>query len=99
MPSILGIMESISSIGPRTAERRKSLRMSQAELALRAGISRATIDALENGRIGELGFSKVTRILTVLGLELKLQETSSRRPTLEDLLEEERNDQSMGRRH
>lgn len=81
-------MEFLSSIGPRISERRKSLRMTQTELARRAGISRATVDALENVRLGELGFSKVARILTVLGLELKLQQARSCRPTLEDLLEE-----------
>jgi hypothetical protein len=40
----------------------------------------------------------VINILGALGLELKLQEASARRPTLEELMNEESNDQAMGRR-
>lgn len=72
--------------------------MNQSELARAAGVSRATLDALENGRIGELGYSKVSKILSALGLELKIQETGSRRPTLDELLSEERDDQGVDRR-
>jgi transcriptional regulator with XRE-family HTH domain len=80
------------------AERRKSLKLSQATLSRQAGISRATLDALENGRAGEMGFSKLARLLAALGLELKLQDTASQRPTLEELIEEDRHDQSLDRR-
>ena len=66
--------------------------MTQAELSRKAGISRATLDALENGRTGEIGFSKLTRLLAALGLELKIQAASSRRPTLDELLQEDRDD-------
>jgi transcriptional regulator with XRE-family HTH domain len=86
------------SIGNRIAERRKTLKLSQAALAREAGVSRATLDALENGRAGELGFSKVTKLLAVLGLELALQTASSQRPTLDDLMQEDRDDQSLDRR-
>ena len=67
-------------------------------MAGRAGISRATLDALENGRAGEVGFSKVTRLLAALGLELTLQMASSQRPTLDELMQEDRDDKSLGRR-
>ena len=72
--------------------------MSQAELARKAGISRATLDALENGRTGELGFSKVAKLLTALGLELTLQAASAQRPTLDELMQQDRDDQSLDRR-
>lgn len=55
----------------------------------------STLDALENGRMGELGYSKITNILAALGLELKLQQASAIRPTLEELMEEGRDDQSL----
>jgi hypothetical protein len=48
--------------------------------------------------MGELGYSKVNNILAALGLELKLQEASARRPTLEGLMEEARNDDGLDRR-
>ena len=98
MPNILGIMLDLISIGIHIAEHRKTLKLSQAALSRKAGVSRATLDALENGRAGELGFSKVTKLLAALGLELKLQTAGSQRPTLDELLQEDRDDQSLDRR-
>jgi transcriptional regulator with XRE-family HTH domain len=91
-------MDNLYSLGVKIAARRRKLRLSQAELARRASIGRSTLDALENGRIGELGFSKITKILSALGMELKLQETGSPRPTLDELMEQRRNDQGLDRR-
>lgn len=85
-------------IGEETVRRRKALKLSQTELSRRARVSRATIDALENARIGELGFSKVNRLLTVLGMELRLETARSRRPTLDELMQENLNDQDLVRR-
>jgi transcriptional regulator with XRE-family HTH domain len=90
-------MLDLISIGSRIAQRRKSLKLSQTALAHKAGVSRATLDALENGRAGELGFSKVTKLLAALGLELTLQTASSQRPTLDELLQEDRDDKSLDR--
>ncbi len=85
-------MEDLAHLGEQIAQRRKALKLSQAALARQAGISRATLDALENGRARELGFSKITRLLAALGLELTLQPARGHRPTLDELLEEDRND-------
>ncbi len=91
-------MLSLSSIGTQIAAKRKKLGLSQAELARKVSISRATLDALENGRTGELGFSKITKLLSSLGMGLKLQESGSQRPTLDELMEEVRNDEGLERR-
>lgn len=91
-------MLTLASLGEQIATRRKKLGLSQSELARKASLSRATLDALENGRAGELGFSKIGKLLSALGLELKLQDVTSRRPTLEELMDEDRNDQSLDRR-
>jgi transcriptional regulator with XRE-family HTH domain len=91
-------MLNLHTIGSQIASRRKALKLSQSALAHKAGVSRATLDALENGRSGELGFSKVTNILSALGLELKLQEANLQRPTLDELLEEDRDDKGLDRR-
>jgi transcriptional regulator with XRE-family HTH domain len=88
----------LTSIGTEIAIRRKNLKLSQAALARKVGISRATLEALENGRAGEMGFSKLTRLLAALGLEMKLQAATSQRPTLDELLKEDRDDQSLDRR-
>ena len=98
MPNILGNMLHLISIGSQIAERRKTLKLSQAELARKAGVSRATLDALENGRAGELGFSKLTKLLAAVGLELKLQAAGSERPTLDELMQEDRDDKGLDRR-
>jgi HTH-type transcriptional regulator / antitoxin HipB len=86
------------SIGAQIADRRKDLKLSQAALAVKAGVSRATLDALENGRSGELGFVKLSKLLAALGLELNLQVASLQRPSLDELLQENRDDQSLDRR-
>jgi transcriptional regulator with XRE-family HTH domain len=91
-------MAALAFLGSQIADRRKKLKLSQTALARKAGVSRATLDALENGRAGELGFAKLTKLLAALGLELKLQNASSERPTLDELLEEDRDDQGLDRR-
>jgi transcriptional regulator with XRE-family HTH domain len=91
-------MLSLSMLAEQIATRRKVLGLSQAELARRASVGHSTLDALENNRIGELGYSRITRILAALGLEMKLQEAGNRRPTLEEMMAEERDDQGLDRR-
>ena len=91
-------MSDLPSLGLHIAERRKKLKLSQSALSKEAGISRATLDALENGRAGELGFVKITKLLVALGLELNLQVASSQRPSLDELIQENRDDQSLDRR-
>ena len=99
LANIIGIMVDLNSVGGQIAERRKALKLSQSALARKAGVSRATLDALENGRAGELGFAKITRLLAALGLELKLTAAvGSQRPTLDELMQEDRDDKSLDRR-
>jgi transcriptional regulator with XRE-family HTH domain len=76
----------LSSLGEQIAAKRKALGLTQPTLAKKARVGLSTLDALENGRLGELGYSKITNILTVLRMELKLQEISAGRPTLEELI-------------
>ena len=88
----------LPTLGEHIASRRKNFRLTQRELAAKTGVGLSTLDALENGRLGELGYAKITRILSALGLELQLREAGARRPTLEELLHEARDDQSLDRR-
>jgi len=78
----------IEDIGKEIGTARKAQGLRQTDLAARSGVSRATIDALENGRASDIGYSRLARILAVLGLELRLGPAASRRPTLDELLEE-----------
>jgi len=95
----LFIMLGLIEIGAMIGARRRDLGITQSELSIKTSVSRSTLDALENGRIGELGFSKITKILSALDLELKLHEGNLQRPTLQELLEEDRHDKGMDRRH
>ena len=96
--SYIRYMLPLFSLGERIAIKRKELGLTQPMLAKKARVGLSTLDALENGRMGELGYSKINNILAALGLELKLQEASARRPTLEELMEEARDDQDVDRR-
>jgi transcriptional regulator with XRE-family HTH domain len=80
------------------AKRRKAAGLSQTELTKRALVSRSTLEALENGRIGELGYAKVNKILTALGLEFKLQEMNLSRLTLDELMIENEREDALLRR-
>jgi len=63
--------------GSLLREGRKQAQMTQAELAHRLRMSRATISQLENGVIGDLGIRKLIRVCDRLGLEILVQK---RRP-------------------
>jgi transcriptional regulator with XRE-family HTH domain len=85
-------MLALADIGSRIGLARKEQRLSQMELARKAGVSRSTIDLLENARAREIGYSRLARILAAAGLELKLQPIAPQRPTLDDLLAESDDD-------
>jgi transcriptional regulator with XRE-family HTH domain len=87
----------LSTLGEQIARRRKSMGLTQRDLAQKARVGLSTLDALENARLGELGFTRISKILSALGLELKVQETNTRRPTLDELLAEEQ-DEGLDRR-
>ena len=76
-------------LGERIKATRKTKGWSQTRLAQAAGVSRARLEALENGRIAEIGVKHLLRILNALGLDLRLTEFNRGRPTLEDLAAEE----------
>jgi transcriptional regulator with XRE-family HTH domain len=89
----------LPSIGAEIAKERRVAGLSQTELALQAGISRATLDALENGRAGEVGYKKINKLLAALGFELTMRRMRAERPTLDELMQEDRDDQGLdGRR-
>lgn len=53
--------------------------LTQAELAREAGISRETLNLLENGLVRDLGIRKVLALLDRVGLALKLESGASTR--------------------
>ena len=79
----------LEEFGQALRSRRNLLKLTQQEIASTTGMSRATISNLENGKISELGLRKAMALCATLGLEICVREIT-RRPTLRDLLAEER---------
>ncbi|MDC9728312.1 MAG: helix-turn-helix transcriptional regulator [Methyloprofundus sp.] len=66
---------------------RRSQNISQKTMAAHIDISRATINALETGRAGDVGVRKIMKIIDYLGFELCIREKSPF-PTFEELRDE-----------
>jgi transcriptional regulator with XRE-family HTH domain len=65
-------MNDLLWIGSTVAQRRSELGLSQAALAQFAGLSRATVNALERGTVADLSVGRLGRLLQVLGERLQL---------------------------
>jgi HTH-type transcriptional regulator / antitoxin HipB len=76
-------------IGAVLRAARKASARSQAEVARSLGMSRATISAIENGTVRELGVRKLIALCDALGIELVAMARRGR-PTLQELREEQR---------
>jgi HTH-type transcriptional regulator / antitoxin HipB len=79
----------LHEIGVALHDARKASGQSQQELAKRLGMSRATISAIENGTVSEIGVRKLMALCAALGLSIHVS-VPNRRPTLFELREENR---------
>ena len=68
----------IAQLGAAIKQARSASGLSQAELARLASISRATLNALESGKLSELGISKILNLLDVFGLQLQMSYISGK---------------------
>lgn len=75
-------------IGEEIREARRERRWSQEQLAKASGVSRSRIAGVENGRLPEVGFGLLRRLLIALDLDLRITDYNNGRPTLEQLTEE-----------
>ncbi|MBN3824066.1 helix-turn-helix domain-containing protein [Burkholderia sp. Ac-20384] len=66
-------------IGQAVAKRRAELDLTQARLARLAGLSRLTVNQLENGKLKDLGVNKLIPLLGLLGIELMTRPRPARR--------------------
>ena len=74
-------------LGIKIRQARKEKKLTQAQLASLAGISRKTLSQIETGTVPDIGIRKVERTLDILGLELSLRPAGAP-PTLEELQKE-----------
>lgn len=77
------------TLSERIRAERKARGWSQQRLAEAAGVSRARLEALENGRARDVNFSTAAQLLEALGLELRIGTANRGRPTLDDLRSED----------
>ena len=64
-------MNDLIWIGATVAQRRAQLGLTQAALARLAGLSRATVNALERGTVADLSMGRLPRLLQVVGAQLQ----------------------------
>jgi transcriptional regulator with XRE-family HTH domain len=72
----------LADIGLLVQARREALGLSQARLAQMGGLSRATINQLENGSLVDLGAAKLIALLNLLGMDLDAQTRAPRAKAL-----------------
>jgi transcriptional regulator with XRE-family HTH domain len=91
-------MMDLLQLGELIKKTRQAQKLTQGELVRRSGLSRARLDALENGRAAEVGFKKLLRVMHTLGLDLRVTQLNDSRPTLDDLVAENENASRLGGR-
>lgn len=82
-------MATLADISTQIRPRRQERGYSQTDLATRAGVSRIAVDRLENGRLADVRYRTLIKILHALGLDLRVTELNASRPTLDDLRAED----------
>lgn len=78
----------VDQIGEQVRDARKTLGLTQQQAADAAGVSRLTLSRLETGRLREIGYGPLLRLLHAVNLDLRLTTLNRGRPTLDDLLQE-----------
>ena len=74
----------LTEIGTAFREARRNSGRTQSELARSLGMSRATLSALESGRIREIGVAKLIALVQSVGLDLFVAPRRAR-PTVDEL--------------
>jgi transcriptional regulator with XRE-family HTH domain len=72
----------LREVGLHVHEKRLELGISQAQLAKLAGLSRTTVNQLENGALEDLGYTKLSQLLGILGLSFDAKERLKKSPAL-----------------
>lgn len=82
-------MTTLSDVAEMLRSARCEARLSQDELAQRAGVSRTTVARMETLAKGDMSVSALVRLLEAAGYDLKLVKPGHVR-TVEDILAEQR---------
>jgi transcriptional regulator with XRE-family HTH domain len=71
-------MHPIQELGQNVRQRRTDMALTQTALAQLSGLSRATINQIENGSIRDLSLSRTARLLDAVGLNVQLSPARQR---------------------
>ena len=71
-------MSAIQELGSAVRTRRSDMGLTQATLAKLCGLSRATVNQVENGTINDLSLNRASRLLDSLGLQVTVAPPRSR---------------------
>jgi transcriptional regulator with XRE-family HTH domain len=82
-------MQTLSDVGHTLQQARLHAKLTQEQVAERAGLSRVTLSRMEGAVKGDMSVSALLKLCGVLGLEMQLVPRGHRR-TLEDVLREQR---------
>lgn len=66
----------LQEIGAAVKQKRAQLGLLQEQVANLVGLSRVTVNQLENGTLKDLGYVKLNAVLDVLGIDLAAQEST-----------------------
>lgn len=80
-------MNTLAELGEAVAARRKTLKMSQSEVAARSGLTKGYLGYFERGQLTEFGSRKLLAVLAVLGMEISFTEVGAA-GTLDELRRE-----------
>lgn len=72
----------LAQIGGRIQDARLATGLLQDQLARLAGLSRVTINQLENGTLNDLGYTKLQAVMDVLGLDMETIQPSRMKSAL-----------------
>jgi DNA-binding transcriptional regulator YiaG len=82
-------MIDLIDLGNEIKNARRQRKLTREKLAELSGVSRARIESLENGRASDMGFKGVLTLMNIVGLDFRLTTFNHKRPTLEDIMEED----------
>lgn len=81
-------MQTLAEVGQALQQARLQSRLSQEQLAQRAGVSRVTLSRMETAALGDMSLAALLRLARALGYELRMVARGHQR-TLSDVLAEQ----------
>ena len=74
-------MFAIAELGQVVRARRSDMGLTQTQLAKLSGLSRATVNQVENGTLKDLSLTRTAKLLTTLGLFITISPARPKRPS------------------